>query len=217
VLLQELESLLCRRLGEPLPGAKAQMALAPRPRTGWQPGHYPGDCRPGAGLLLLYAVDKEAHLVLTVREHELPLHAGQVSLPGGAVEEGETFAEAALREAEEEIGIDPSTIRLLGCLSPLHIPVSRFILHPLMGVANGRPRLKPQKGEVARILELSFAELADPKRLAIETRRIGRHQYLIPYIELRGEKIWGATAMVLAEFLTLAGRAPDPGMPEEDA
>jgi 8-oxo-dGTP pyrophosphatase MutT (NUDIX family) len=217
VLLQELESLLCRHLAEPLPGAKAQIALAPRPRTGWQPGHQPGDCRPGAGLLLLYAVGAEAHLVLTVRENELPQHAGQVSLPGGAVEEGETFAEAALREAEEEIGIDPSAIRLLGCLSPLHIPVSRFILHPLIGVADSRPRLRRQEGEVARILEPSFAELADPLRLTLETRLIGRHEYLIPYIALRGEKIWGATAMVLAEFLTLAGRPPDPGMPEEDA
>jgi 8-oxo-dGTP pyrophosphatase MutT (NUDIX family) len=213
-LLLELESILNRRLREPLPGAQAQILLAPRPRTGWQPGHHPGDCRPAAGLLLLYAVAGEAHLVLTVREDALPQHAGQISLPGGAVEDEETIAEAALREAQEEIGLDPSTIRLLGCLSPLHIPVSRFILHPLVGVAENRPRLQPQEGEVARILELSFAELADPNRLAWETRIIGRREYLIPYIELRGEKIWGATAMVLAEFLTLTGWAPDPGMPE---
>jgi len=217
MLFQELESILHRRLGGPLPGAPAQRLLAPRPRSGWQPGRHPDDCRPGAGLLLLYAVDGQAHLVLTVREAALPQHAGQVSLPGGAVEQGESIAEAALREAQEEIGIDPAAVRLLGGLSPLHIPVSRFLLHPLVGVCDSRPRLRPQRGEVARILEPPFAELADRRRLALEKRLIKGREYLIPYIRLRGEKIWGATAMVLAEFLTLAGRAPEPGMPEDKA
>lgn len=215
MLLRELESDLTKRLGEPLPGAQAQVLLAPRPRTGWQPGRFPVDCRPGAGLLLLYPIDGEAHLVLTVREDALPQHAGQVSLPGGAVEDEETIAEAALREAEEEVGLDPSTVRLLGCLSPLHIPVSGFILHPLVGVTESRPALIPQPGEVARILEISFEELADSSRLRLEQRAIGRRDYLIPYMELRGEKLWGATAMVIAEFLTITGHAPDPGMPEE--
>jgi 8-oxo-dGTP pyrophosphatase MutT (NUDIX family) len=216
VFLDELEKLLKRRLAEPLPGARAQLLLAPSPRTGWRPGHSPGDCRPGAGLLLLYPIAGEAGLVLTVREDGLPQHAGQVSLPGGAVEDQETIAEAALREAREEIGLDPSVVRLLGCLSPLHIPVSGFILHPLVGVADDRPRLEPQRGEVARIIEVTFEELADGKRLARERRTIGRREHVIPYISLRGEKIWGATAMILAEFLTIAGRAPNEAMPEED-
>jgi 8-oxo-dGTP pyrophosphatase MutT (NUDIX family) len=217
VLLEQLEQLLTRRLGEPLPGAQAQVLLAPRPRTGWQPGYFPGDCRPGAGLLLLYPSGGEVQLVLTVREDALPQHAGQVSLPGGAVDGEETISEAALREANEEIGLDPSEVRLLGCLSPLHIPVSKFILHPLVGIVDSRPLLTPQPGEVARIMEVPFAELADPARLKMETRLLGGREYLIPYIGLRGQKIWGATAMVLAEFLTLADRAPDPEMPEEGA
>jgi 8-oxo-dGTP pyrophosphatase MutT (NUDIX family) len=217
MLLRELETDLKRRLGESLPGAQAQILLAPRPRTGWQAGHFPVDCRPGAGLLLLYPVEGEAHLVLTVRQDALPQHAGQVSLPGGAVEDEETIADAALREAEEEIGLDASEVRLLGCLSPLHIPVSRFILHPLVGVADARPELTAQPGEVARILEISYEELADRNRVRLEQRTIGRHTYSIPYIELRGEKLWGATAMVMAEFLAITGNAPDPGMPEETA
>jgi 8-oxo-dGTP pyrophosphatase MutT (NUDIX family) len=214
MFLEELEAILTERLAESLPGSQAQILLAPRPRTGWQPGRYPVDCRPGAGLLLLYPVDGEARIVLTVREAALPQHAGQVSLPGGAVDDGETIAEAALREAEEEVGLNPSKVRLLGCLSPLHIPVSGFILHPLVGITGRRPDMAPRAGEVARILEVSFEELADPARQMVESRLLSGQEYLVPYIGLRGEKIWGATAMVLAEFLAVAGRVPDPGMPE---
>jgi 8-oxo-dGTP pyrophosphatase MutT (NUDIX family) len=210
VLLRELQDRLARRLSEPLPGPQAQKLMAPRPRTGWQPGVAPSDCRPAAGLLLLYPVDGSTHMVLTVREDDLPQHAGQVSLPGGEVEDEETIAETALRESEEEAGIDPSQVRILGCLSPLHIPVSGFILHPVVGSVENRPELRPQRGEVARILEVPVNSLADPGRQEIERRTIGNKEYVIPFIGLEGFKIWGATAMVLAEFLALLGLAPDP-------
>jgi 8-oxo-dGTP pyrophosphatase MutT (NUDIX family) len=170
----------------------------------------PSDCRPGAGLLLLYPVNGESHIILTVREADLPQHAGQVSLPGGAVEGEETIAETALRESEEETGIDPEHVTILGCLSPLHIPVSGFILHPIVGTTSDRPDLRPQRGEVARILEVPLQDLADPSRQAIERRTIKNREYVIPFIEIDGFKVWGATAMVLSEFLTLLGAAPDP-------
>ncbi len=208
--LRELKDNLARRLSEPLPGPEAQKIMAPRPRTGWQPGVSPSDCRPGAGLLLLYPKEGRAHLVLTVRESDLPQHAGQVSLPGGAVEGEETIAETALRESEEETGIDPSRVSILGCLSPLHIPVSGFILHPVIGTTDNRPELRRQRGEVARILEVPIDDLADPSRQAIERRTIASREYVIPFIDIDGFKVWGATAMVLAEFLTLLGSAPDP-------
>lgn len=208
--LRELKDNLARRLSEPLPGPQAQKLMAPRPRTGWQPGVSPSDCRPGAGLLLLYPHNGLSHIVLTVREDDLPQHAGQVSLPGGAVEDEETIAETALRESEEETGIDPSRVAILGCLSPLHIPVSGFILHPVIGTTGGRPDLRPQKGEVARILEVPLDTLADPARQAVEHRTIANREYVIPFIEIDGFKVWGATAMVLAEFLALLGSAPNP-------
>jgi 8-oxo-dGTP pyrophosphatase MutT (NUDIX family) len=210
VLLRDLNEKLARRLSQPLPGPQAQKLMAPRPRTGWQPGVSPSDCRPGAGLLLLYPVDELSHMLLTVREDDLPQHAGQVSLPGGAVEGEETIAETALRESEEETGIDPSRVAILGCLSPLHIPVSGFILHPVVGATDGRPDLRPQRGEVARILEVPLERLADPSLQAVEHRTIADKEYVIPFIEIDGFKVWGATAMVLAEFLTLLGEAPDP-------
>jgi 8-oxo-dGTP pyrophosphatase MutT (NUDIX family) len=210
VLLRDLKENLARRLSEPLPGPQAQKLMAPRPRTGWQPGVSPSDCRPGAALLLLYPKGGLSHMVLTVREDDLPQHAGQVSLPGGAVEGEETIAETALRESEEETGIDPAHVGVVGCLSPLHIPVSGFILHPVIGTTDDRPDLRPQRGEVAQILEVPLDNLADPSRQAIEHRTIANREYVIPFIEIGGFKVWGATAMVLAEFLTLLGSAPDP-------
>lgn len=206
----ELKELLSRRLHEPLPGADAQVRLAPIPRTGWQPGKTPEDCRPGAGLLLLYPRDDLPWLVLTVRDRDLPHHAGQVALPGGSVDEGETIAQAALREANEEVGLDPDEVEVIGCLSPLHIPLSGFILHPVVAAAGRRPQLTPRPGEVAQILDVPLSDLIDSERWVIETRNFRGQDYEVPFLDLDGERLWGATAMVMAEFLTVAGFPPPP-------
>ena len=200
------------RLNEPLPGFDGQGRLAPRPRDGWQPGVVPDDCRKGAGLLLLYPVGeaRTVYTVLTVRDEGLPQHAGQVALAGGALEAGESPTGAALREAQEEIGVDPREVRILGALTPLHIPVSGFVLYPIVGVAARRPDLRPELGEVARILEVSLDELCDPSLLEAERRVYGNRAYQVPFLKVGGEKVWGATAMILSEFLCLLGYEPSP-------
>jgi len=154
-----------------------------------------------AGLMLLFPVAHVAHIVLTVRASHLPSHAGQVSLPGGAVEEGETIDQAALREAREEVGLDPSAVRLLGRLTPLHIPVSGFVLHPVVALMDWRPVLRPSDREVERILEAPLHELADPARRLLRRASLDeRGEVEIPYIEIHGAELWGATAMVLSEL-----------------
>src|SRR5262245_53453169 len=102
---------------EYLPGPAAQAALAPRPRPSWDPGHVPEDARRAAALALLYPRAGEAVLLLTVRGAGLPRHGGQVSLPGGAIEGGETPEEAALREAFEEVGLDGRIVTVRGRLT----------------------------------------------------------------------------------------------------
>lgn len=208
--LAQLERRLVRALSQRLPGPDGQLRLAPRPRSGWKPGEYPDDCRHSAALLLVYPIRDRPHILLTVRDRGLQHHAGQVSLPGGAVESGETFDEAALREAHEEVGVDPSQVRVLGGLSLLHVPVSRFVLHPRVAVAGARPRLEPDRREVARVLEVSLDDLRDPERLTVETRVRRSKPVQVPFFRLAGEKVWGATAMVLSEFLCLFDAGPDP-------
>ena len=158
---------------------------------------------------VLRSTSEDAHIVLTVRAHALGRHGGQVSLPGGVVEPGETFEQAALREAHEEIGLWLELVRVLGGLTPLDIPVSGFRLHPIVAVSDARPALSPSDGEVARILEVAIDDLLDPARLKHTTRERGGVTLTIPAFHVANEEIWGATAMVLAEFLALLGSVDD--------
>jgi 8-oxo-dGTP pyrophosphatase MutT (NUDIX family) len=188
----------------PLPGLAAQLKMAPNPRHGWDPLRFPDGARDGAALLLLYPHHDTLHFTLTVRGTGLRNHTGQVSLPGGRVDEGESVEAAALREAEEEIGVDPRAVELLGRLTPLHIPVSGFLLHPVVGFATMRPAFQRAEWEVARIIEAPVSVLSDARVLKREIRtRVVNGQTIevdVPFFDIEGEKVWGATAMVLAEF-----------------
>lgn len=208
--LARLERDLRVALAGPLPGPRGQLPLSPRPRFGWKPGVWPKGCRHSGTLLLLYPREAAAHILLTVRDAEMQNHAGQVSLPGGAVEAGESYEQAALREAREEVAIDPAAVTLLGALSPLHVPVSRFVVHPRVGCTSTRPRFRPKKGEVARILEVPLLRLSDPACVGIELRRFEDRNVQVPFFHVEGERVWGATAMILAELLWLLGTPPDP-------
>ena len=187
-----------------MPGLGAQLRLAPEPRVGWDPHRVPEGLRAAAALVLIYPHDGVLHLPLTVRGGGLRHHTGQVSLPGGAVDAGESIEAAALREAAEEVGIDPSAVEALGRLTPLHIPVSGFLLHPVVGVTASRPAFQPHAWEVARLLEVPVARFLDPATVRRETRTLHRsgvsHDVEVPYFDVDGEKVWGATAMVLAEL-----------------
>ena len=116
---------------------------------------------------------------------------------------GETFEQAALREAHEEVALPLQDVRVLGELTPLDIPVSGFRLHPVVAVQLSRPQLTPSDGEVARILEVGVDELLDPKHFATIERARDGVAFSVPAFRIAGVEIWGATAMVLAEFLAL--------------
>ena len=202
--LRELERTLRVKLAETLPGVEAQMRFAPAPaRTGWKAGVFPEDARVAAALLLVYQGTDGPAVPLTVRASGLARHAGQISLPGGAADPGETLAETALREASEEIGVDPSTVTVLGELTPVHVLVSGFTLHPIVGVTHERPAFQAAPGEVDEILEVSLEHLRDASRIRQGTRLREGIAIEYPYFDLLGHQVWGATAMILGEFICL--------------
>jgi 8-oxo-dGTP pyrophosphatase MutT (NUDIX family) len=185
----------------------ADERFSPRDTSGrlnyrrWDRSSFPA-AREASTLLLVYpGEDGELTLPLTVRHAGLPAHPGEVSLPGGAVDPGDASREAAaLREAHEEVGVNPATVRIAGTLDDIWIPVSNFELRPFVGTATVRPTLVPQTDEVAEIVEL-------PLRLILTDAIVGEEEIAGASWVLRaavyrhaGQRIWGATARTLAMF-----------------
>jgi 8-oxo-dGTP pyrophosphatase MutT (NUDIX family) len=178
--------------------------MAPDPRMWPEEG---ATLRPAAALLLIYPQQDEWHVPLTVRASGLRHHTGQVSLPGGRLDHpDETIEQAALREAQEEIGVAPHEVEVIGRLTPVAIAVSAHLLHPVVGIANQRPAFTIAAHEVAQLIELSIAQLREPGIVRSEQRRrpLAPHVVqMVPYYDVAGARIWGATAMVLSEFIAL--------------
>ncbi len=210
-LLESIDALaghLKAALAAPLPGVEAQLLMSPAPRRGWKPNLFPDDCRQAAVLLVTYASSDGPRLVLTQRREDLPDHPGQVSFPGGEIEGDETHVEAALREANEEVGLDPEVVEIVGRLTSLHVPVSNFVLHPVVGIARSHPHLAPEDAEVAQILEPRLTSLASHDEQGLERWQRPNSEPWVPFFHVGGLKVWGATAMVLAEFLAALGAPP---------
>ena len=200
----DLEAFLRTRLTGPLPGAEAQFRFSPRPtRKGWRPDDRPPGAREAAALLLLYPGAAGPGLPLTVRRHDLPQHAGQVSLPGGRIDPGESHLDAALREAEEEIGVPRESVRVLGALSTLWVVVSNHLVYPFVGITDARPEFRLAAREVDTLLEVPVIDIRDPARLG--RSRHAREGVIVdyPHFDLAGHEVWGATAMILGEFACL--------------
>ncbi len=204
--MRSFATALRTRLASTLPGLEAQLTMAPQPRPGWDPHAVPPDLRPAAGLLLVYPHAGVWQVPLTLRASALRHHTGQVSLPGGRVDAGESFEQTALREAFEEIGLAPGAVEILGRLSPLHIPVSNHLLHPVVAIAFERPVFAIAEAEVERLIEVPLSHLRGPEAVRWELRTRERPRSVlmdVPYFDVDGARVWGATAMVLAEFLAV--------------
>jgi 8-oxo-dGTP pyrophosphatase MutT (NUDIX family) len=192
-------------LQAPLPGRAAQGVMMPRPPREWPEGFNPARIRNAAGLLLLFPIAGAPHIILTVRSDSLERHGGQVSLPGGVVDPGETFEQAALREAHEEVNLARSSVKVLGALTPVDIHVSGFRLHPIVGAAIEQPDLRPADREVARILEVPLFDLMRPESVVWRTFTRDNRSVRVPVFLAAGAELWGATAMVVSELLVLLG------------
>ncbi|WP_263787537.1 NUDIX hydrolase [Salinibacter grassmerensis] len=202
--LSSLAPRLAERLGGPLPGHEAHLRMAPRyPARQADLSVDTRDCREAGVLVLLRPDDAAPCVVLTVRRDHLPDHAGQISFPGGRREPDESLSGTALREAEEEIDLSPASVDVLGALTPLFIPPSNFCVHPFVGHAPSTASLRPTDAEVGRILRVPLAHLLDPATRTTETRPLNGADVDVPYYDVAGHTVWGATAMMLAEFLAV--------------
>lgn len=167
--------------------------------------------RGAAVLVALFEEDGAARVILTKRPDTMPSHRGDVAFPGGTRQPGDaSLADAALREAEEEIGLPPTEVTLLGELDTLSTVTSRFLVAPFLGALSGRPVLVADPTEVVRIFDVSLADLLADGVHREEHWGLGSVSRPVHFFDVAGETVWGVTARILADFLTLltAGRYP---------
>ena len=182
------------------------------PSDGLGPPARPWPTRINSGVLVpLFEEGGEARLVLTRRSTDLRTHQGQVSFPGGRLDAGEDATAAARREAYEEVGIEPSSVTTVGWLHPVMTVVSSSFIQPVLATLPGRPHLEPNPTEVERVFDVSLAELSDldifhEERWHIAGRDIpgsDDNSFPVWFFEVSGEMIWGATARMLYELLSI--------------
>ena len=157
--------------------------------------------RPGSVLILLYQDGDQIRFPLTIRPDYTGTHGGQISFPGGKAEAGEDDIETALREGEEEIGINRKDIKVIGRLSQFFVIPSNFMVTPVVAFAERKPTFEADPVEVFRIIEGHLDDLV--REDAIRTKEIMAaklYPMMAPHFEIEGEIVWGATAMMLNEF-----------------
>lgn len=192
---------LKNRLLKPLPGFDVQRRMMPIGRE--LPTQLPINKRVSAVLLLLYPELEDFKLVMIERALDDSAHSGQIAFPGGKVEHFDVSLEdTALREANEEIDLKRSLVRVLGRLTPMFIPISNFQVVPIVGFCENRPLLKASPDEVANILEFSFQDDFDKKVVdALFYSKRADNEITAPaYLFKNDQMIWGASAMILSEL-----------------
>ncbi len=191
----------------PLPGRDAQMKMASLRRL--EAMNMSADARVASVLIMLHkenAGDYWKTVLIQRATNPKDRHSGQVSFPGGSWEPSDGTLEAvALREAHEEVGVSPVQVQMLGRLTELYIPVSNFIVHPFVGIITGKPVFIPQTGEVDHILTPPLKLFFEDQNQKITDLRISDTLTIrdVPYFEVEGRMVWGATAMIMNEFKSM--------------
>jgi 8-oxo-dGTP pyrophosphatase MutT (NUDIX family) len=192
-------------LSKPLPGLEVQMRMAPSLR---RPPPVSLPMRDSGVLILLYSLKDEIFTVFMKRPEYGGPHSGQISFPGGKHETADlSLIETALRESKEEIGINPSSVEILGTLTPLYIPVSNFKVLPVVGYVAEKPSFRIDPEEVDFLIEVSLQTLMNQDIVKYRNGMLGNESIEVPYFDVDNQQIWGATAMILSEFLEIIKRA----------
>lgn len=203
---------LRKNLTQPLPGKEAHFEMAPSIRRKYVAA--PDNARVACVMALFYPgqAENEYNIALIERaDNKNPndTHRGQISFPGGKLESTDASRkEGALRETEEEIGIPINDIEVIGELSEVYIPVSNFQVFPFVGFLRKQPNFILQETEVRSILKIPFQDLQNLSNQKVKDIRVGENITMknVPYFDIQGHIIWGATAMILSELVAIAAK-----------
>lgn len=196
-----------QKLQEELPGQEAQYKMSHVVRRSYKPA--PADARIACVMNLFYEKNGEPHVAFIQRTSKNPndKHGGQIGYPGGKAEkEDQSHEDTARRETEEEIGVKGTDIDVLGALTPLYIPVSNFQVYPFVGYLDYEPKFNRQVEEVDDILEIPFSRFLKKEIRMTKDMKFSENVILkdVPYFDLDGHVLWGATAMMMSELLDVA-------------
>lgn len=202
--IERIKELLQQAFTKELPGRDAHVKMAPQPLDLRRFTTTFSEPPKKSGVLLLFYQDHgSVYFPLIKRPHYPGVHSGQVGFPGGKMEPSDPdILFTALREAEEEIGINASKVEVLGQLSDLYIPTSNFLVSPVIGFVPEKPSFIPEQREVARIIATEVISLFHPEVRKQTQLAVGGGMYLdTPYFAVEEEIVWGATAMILSELI----------------
>lgn len=178
----------------------AQVAMSPIRRRMGRPTDKAGQAKEAAVLVLLYPHQHDLHTVLIRRNSYPGVHSNQVGLPGGRREPNEDFQDTALRETHEELGVQPENVRLIGRLAPIYIPPSDFHVRPFVGYISARPEWAPDPKEVSEVIETPLSVLLDDGIKCDDEVEVNGSTMCVPYYDIQGNQVWGATAIMLSEL-----------------
>jgi len=206
--LETFTQILNDELNKGLPGFDAQNLMSPSIRDHALKKSDPAIARDSSVLLLFYPKNGQLYLPFIKRTTGNTSHSGQISLPGGKCEESDANRTiTAIRETNEELGVDCKKIKILGFLTELYIPVSNFMVLPVLGYCEKRPNFKLNEFEVEHVIEMSVSQLLSKENISEFTFDKNGFKIFAPYFQAQEHKIWGATAMILSELRELFLRA----------
>ncbi len=202
-MFQSFIDKLKEQLKMPLPGENAQFEMAPLSRVKMKELNISAlKPKKSAVLVLIYEAQNQFNTVLIQRPTYDGIHSAQIAFPGGKFEnEDVDLKQTALRETKEEIGINPSTIEILGNLSDVYISPSNYLVSPFIGISTQTPNFIADKHEVEKIITTNLLQLNNPKFKGIKTiKHSSGYTIKSPYYDIEGHTVWGATAMMISEL-----------------
>ncbi|MCY1634496.1 NUDIX hydrolase [Marinifilum sp. D737] len=206
--LEQFTQQLNNELNNGLPGFGAQKIMSPSIREHALKTSDPSIARDSSVLLLFYPKDGQLYLPFIKRTSGNTSHSGQISLPGGKYEESDSNRTVtAIRETNEELGVDCKKIKILGFLTELYIPVSNFMVLPVLGYCKQRPDFKMNPFEVEEVIEMPVQQLLSKENISKFSFTKNGLTINAPYFNAKGHKVWGATAMILSELREVFLRA----------